>query len=125
MFLGWKFSPKCNPKQSSPVACAASFKIPAKAQQGIKPSDLEKNERSNSQVCRIGSGFPPAAVMASSSPAVAAIEIIGLARTDPSPHFLLSSKSAQLSIDCRPMSRRIVVEALSFHARGKNYGHGN
>src|SRR5262245_16377934 len=54
--------------------------------------------------------------MASSSPAVAAIEIIGLARTDP-PIFL-SSKSSQLSIDCRPMSRRIAVESLSFHAKG-------
>src|SRR5882724_4994098 len=106
MFLGWKLSPKCNPKQSSPVERAASFKIPAKEEQGIKPSDLEKTERSMPQVCRIWSGFPPAAVMASSRPAVAAIEIIGLARTDPSPHFLLSSKSPQLSIDCRPLSRR-------------------
>src|SRR6516165_6460404 len=90
MFFGLKLSPKCNPKHSSPVVRAASLRIQATTEQGINPSALEKTERSRPTLRRISSGFPPATVMASSKPVVAAIEIIGLARTDPSSFFFLA-----------------------------------
>src|SRR6516165_1255376 len=117
MFFGLKLSPKCNPKHSSPVVRAASLRIQATTEQGINPSALEKTERSRPKLRRISSGFPPATVMASSKPVVAAIEIIGLARTDPSSLLFLSPDRRQMSIHCRRMSRQILLEYLCSRQR--------
>src|SRR4029077_6436465 len=81
------------------------------------PSGLEKAERSKPAICRIRSGLPPAALMASRRPVVAAIEIIGFARTACEFLMLHSANRPHVSIKCRGMSRQDLFEVLLIYER--------